>query len=77
MRAVWPGVFVSDDSIGQCIKDIRRALGDDEKQMLRTVPRRGFLFTPQIQRETVLRPRPILPPTPPENTPRDSRVAGR
>jgi adenylate cyclase len=51
MRAVWPGVFVSDDSIAQCIKDIRRALDDDAKVFLRTVPRRGYLFAPQLRRE--------------------------
>jgi TolB-like protein len=44
MQAVWPGVFVTDDSIAQCIKDIRRALGDDTQRLLRTVPRRGYLL---------------------------------
>ena len=29
MQAVWPGVFVSDDSIAQCVRDIRRVLRDD------------------------------------------------
>ncbi len=51
MQTVWPGVFVSDDSIAQCIKDIRRALDDDEKRLLRTVQRRGYLFAPEIRRE--------------------------
>jgi len=46
MEAVWPGVFVTDDSIAQCIGDIRRALGDRDHGLLRTLPRRGFLFTP-------------------------------
>jgi TolB-like protein len=46
MGAVWPGVFVTDDSIAQCISDIRRALGDSDHGMLRTLPRRGFLFAP-------------------------------
>jgi adenylate cyclase len=44
MQAVWPGVFVTDDSIAQCIKEIRRALGDDEQRLLRTLPRRGYMF---------------------------------
>lgn len=44
MQAVWPGVFVTDDSIGQCIKEIRRALDDDQQRLLRTLPRRGYLF---------------------------------
>lgn len=44
MQAVWPGVFVTDDSIAQCIKDIRRALDDQMQRILRTVPRRGYLL---------------------------------
>ena len=28
MAAVWPDVFVTDDSIAQCVRDVRRALGD-------------------------------------------------
>jgi adenylate cyclase len=44
MQSVWPGVFVTDDSISQCIKDIRRALGDDTQRLLRTLPKRGYLL---------------------------------
>ena len=29
MRILWPGTFVTEDSIGQCVKEVRRALGDD------------------------------------------------
>ena len=46
METVWPGVFVTDDSIAQCVSDIRRALGDSDQSLLRTLPRRGFLFAP-------------------------------
>jgi TolB-like protein/Tfp pilus assembly protein PilF len=42
MRAVWPGTFVTEDSITQCIKEIRRALHDEAQILLRTVPRRGY-----------------------------------
>lgn len=44
MQAVWPDVFVTDDSIAQCVRDIRRALGDQTQRVLRTVPRRGYLL---------------------------------
>ena len=44
MRALWPDVFVTDDSITQCVGDIRRALGDEAQRLLRTVPRRGYLL---------------------------------
>jgi TolB-like protein len=49
MQAVWPGVFVTEDSIAQCIKDIRRALGDDQRSLLRTLPRRGYLFVGPVK----------------------------
>ena len=42
VRAVWAGVSVSDDSLVQCIKDIRAALGDSERQLLRTAVGRGY-----------------------------------
>ena len=29
LQVLWPGVFVSDDSIGQCVKDVRQALGEN------------------------------------------------
>jgi TolB-like protein/Tfp pilus assembly protein PilF len=44
MQAVWPNVFVTDDSIAQCIRDIRRALGDQTQRLVRTVQRRGYLL---------------------------------
>jgi virginiamycin B lyase len=48
MRAVWPGIAVTDDSLVQCIHEIRRALGDGGQAVLNTVPRRGYrLALPQ------------------------------
>jgi TolB-like protein/DNA-binding winged helix-turn-helix (wHTH) protein/Flp pilus assembly protein TadD len=44
MDAVWGQVVVTDDSLTQCLIDIRRAMGDDGQQAVRTVPRRGFVF---------------------------------
>jgi DNA-binding winged helix-turn-helix (wHTH) protein/rhodanese-related sulfurtransferase/tetratricopeptide (TPR) repeat protein len=39
---VWPGIAVTDDSLVQCIHEIRRALGDDGHTILKTVRRRGY-----------------------------------
>jgi adenylate cyclase len=50
MRAVWPDVFVSDDSIAQCIADIRRALGSEGVRWLRTIQRRGYRFAGTVTR---------------------------
>ena len=43
-QAVWPHVTVTDDGITQCVREIRLALGDDARCMIRTVPRRGYVF---------------------------------
>jgi Tfp pilus assembly protein PilF len=43
LDAVWPDVNVTDDSITQCVGELRRALGD-EAGLLKTIPRRGYLL---------------------------------
>lgn len=42
MQAVWADTFVTDDSLAQCIADIRRALGDDKHMIVQTLPKRGY-----------------------------------
>lgn len=39
---VWKGVEVTDDSLVQCVSEIRKALGDTGHSVLKTVPRRGY-----------------------------------
>ena len=46
MAAVWPNVAVTDDSLVQCVTEIRRALGDDAHKIIKTVPKRGYVFEP-------------------------------
>lgn len=50
LAAVWPGLHVSDDSVAQCVKDIRRALSDGDGRLLRTLPRRGYLLAAPMSR---------------------------
>lgn len=44
IRMAWPDVIVSDDSLAQCISDIRRALGPEGAGLVRTIPRRGYML---------------------------------
>jgi DNA-binding winged helix-turn-helix (wHTH) protein/tetratricopeptide (TPR) repeat protein len=44
MTVLWPDVTVTEDSLTQCVRDVRQALRDEGAAMLRTVPRRGYLF---------------------------------
>jgi TolB-like protein len=44
MAFVWPNVIVSDESLTQCVHDLRRALGENGSGLLRTIPRRGYML---------------------------------
>jgi DNA-binding winged helix-turn-helix (wHTH) protein len=42
--AVWGHVAVCDDALVQCIRELRQKLGDADRVLIRTVPRRGYLL---------------------------------
>ncbi|MCB1337363.1 MAG: winged helix-turn-helix domain-containing protein [Maritimibacter sp.] len=42
MEAVWQGTHVTDDSLVQCISEIRKALGPVEGKRLKTIPKTGY-----------------------------------
>lgn len=44
IETVWKGVAVTDDSLVQCIGEIRKALRDENHAVVRTVRRRGYRF---------------------------------
>ncbi len=44
LDAVWGRKIVTEDSLTHCLMDIRRALDDKSQQIIRTVPRRGYIF---------------------------------
>src|SRR5207249_1107654 len=46
--AIWPDAAVTDNSLAQCLAEIRRALDDDGQQTIRTVARRGYLFAAPV-----------------------------
>ena len=50
MDAIWPDVVVTDESITQCVRDIRRALGDEGQRLLKTLPKRGYLLQAEVVR---------------------------
>ena len=51
MEAVWPNVHVSEDGLFQCIREIRAALGDDQRQTIKLVSGRGYLFAVEVSVE--------------------------
>lgn len=61
LDAVWPSLIVTDDSLTQAISELRGALDDREQKLIKTVPKRGYLFDVEV--------RPVRPPQPRTATP--------
>lgn len=59
--AVWPTAVVTDDSLVQCVGELRTALGDAGAQFIRTLPRRGYRFEAEVV--PVVDAAQALPPT--------------
>ncbi len=45
-KTVWGDRIVSDDSLVQCIAEIRAGLADNARTIIQTVPRKGYRFVP-------------------------------
>jgi DNA-binding winged helix-turn-helix (wHTH) protein len=52
LAAVWPNVVVTEDSLVQCVGELRRALLDDDQRLIRTMPRRGYRFDAALSVES-------------------------
>jgi serine/threonine-protein kinase len=46
--SVWGSIRVTDDSLVQCIHELRTALGDPGPRLIRTVPRRGYMLAADV-----------------------------
>jgi adenylate cyclase len=57
VAAAWPQVVVTDESLARCISDVRAAIADYEHKIIKTVPRRGYLFTADVTRHEHAAPR--------------------
>lgn len=55
LQALWPDAFVTDDSLVQCLVELRRALDDRSQEILKTVPRRGYVFAAEVVAEVAER----------------------
>ena len=52
-ETIWAGKAVTDDSVTQCLIDIRKAVGDSDRTMVKTLPRRGYLFDEPVAVHTI------------------------
>ena len=50
LKEVWGDLVVTENSLAQCVKEIRRELNDSGESLLRTVPRRGYLLNALVER---------------------------
>ena len=52
LAEVWRGVPVTDEALTQCIKTLRRQLGDDagRPRFIETVPKHGYRFIAPVER---------------------------
>ena len=48
LSAVWPGVTVTEEFLTQCVSEVRQALGDSDQRIIKTVPKRGYLFAVSV-----------------------------
>src|SRR6187401_525188 len=53
---VWPDVIVTEDSLTQAVREIRKALGDAGTATIRTVAGRGYFLDPGMPDASVALP---------------------
>src|SRR2546421_6963028 len=48
---IWPDTAVTDNTLEQCLAEIRKVLGDNSRhpQFIKTVPRAGYRFIAQVE----------------------------
>ncbi|MEO8679883.1 MAG: winged helix-turn-helix domain-containing protein [Vicinamibacterales bacterium] len=50
LERVWPGVFVEEGTLAKNVFLLRKALGGEDDQYIRTVPKRGYRFVAEVRR---------------------------
>jgi len=51
IRHVWPRKAVTDDSVTQCISEIRKILGDKHRSVVQTIPKKGYRLVATTETE--------------------------
>lgn len=61
--ALWPNVHVGEDGLFQCVREVRVALGDHRREMLKLVPGRGYILNVDVTDTPTVRPQDVAPVT--------------
>jgi TolB-like protein/DNA-binding winged helix-turn-helix (wHTH) protein/Tfp pilus assembly protein PilF len=57
LDVIWGQTSVTEDAVAHCLSDIRTAIHDQSHEIIRTVPRRGYIFDiPVTERGSVTTP---------------------
>jgi DNA-binding winged helix-turn-helix (wHTH) protein/pimeloyl-ACP methyl ester carboxylesterase len=48
MANIWPNAVVTDDSLTQCVAQLRTAVGDTDQHAIKTVRGRGYIFDAEL-----------------------------
>src|SRR5262245_14019492 len=77
LKAIWPNVVVTDESLTRCMSEIRQAIGDTKQTIIATVPRCGYRFTAPVVRVAAAGTAGVSPPPPyPPPLAGEGRVGG-
>jgi DNA-binding winged helix-turn-helix (wHTH) protein len=66
MAEVWRGIPVTDEALTQCVRTLRRQLGDDaaNPRFIETVPKHGYRFIAAVETDEAPAPPPAPEPAP-------------
>jgi adenylate cyclase len=53
LDAVWGDRIVTEGSLKGCLMEVRASIGDHERKLIRTVPRRGYMLEAPFKREAL------------------------
>lgn len=78
IQSVWGDTIVTDNSLAQCISEIRGVLGASLEHVVETVPRRGYIVKVPVARDVLgARPsRPVVAELPDKDTVPEQRKLG-
>ncbi|MEL7137831.1 MAG: winged helix-turn-helix domain-containing protein [Pseudomonadota bacterium] len=51
MDAIWPNTIVTDESLTQAVKELRRGFGSEGRRIVETIPRFGYRLNGQVLRD--------------------------
>ena len=61
---IWAGMVVGYDAVSSAVAKLRKALADDERKLIETIPKTGYRLTAAVSRETEARVGDELPAPP-------------